>query len=209
MIILLIFLVILLLILSIKISFIDTSSSLKETGIMIRYIVPVDNILLSPLLYLVDPGEYSADYFNKEHSTVPPSTLTNNNNEYYKNLLNLKNLEVKLATKDTNPRLPEGISNNYTQRVLSKGDKPYLVVPLNGNTLLSPLLMNKKYVLGVSLQLDKEYINIKGVTKYKSDPFIKYRYTKFNYIDLVFNNNKLKQYNDNISAEIINGNIYV
>ena len=199
-----ILLVLIVLVLNIKISF----SDIPESGLLISYTVPVDNVLLNPLLYLIDPGDYSADYFNKEYSTIPPSTLTNNNNEYYKNLLNIKNIDINLASKDTNPPLPEGVTNNY-QGVLSKGDSPYLVVPLNNNTLLSPLLINKKYVLGIALQFGKDYINISGIRKFKADPFIKYSYTKFNYIDLVFVNNKLKPYNDNISAEIINGNIYV
>ena len=191
MIIVLIFLIILLLILTIKNYFTDIISSLKESGIIINYTVPVDNVLLNPLLYLIDPGDYSADYFNKEYSTIPPSTLTNNNNEYYKNLLNIKNIDINLASKDTNPPLPEGVTNNY-QGVLSKGDSPYLVVPLNNNTLLSPLLINKKYVLGIALQFGKDYINISGIRKFKADPFIKYSYTKFNYFDLVFINKNIQ-----------------
>ena len=141
-------------------------SDIIQTSIILSYKVPIDNVLLFPLLVIMETNGKSVDYFNKNFSNYSENTK-----EYPENLFNNKG--IVLSTKNSNPKLPLGVNNNYSG-LLSKGDNPYFSILFDENNLVKPLDLDKKYVLGVSLQLANK------------------KNTKYTYINLVFNNKKLQ-----------------
>ena len=113
-------------------------SDIIQTNILLSYKIPIDNVLLFPLIVIVESQGKSADNFNKEYSNY---SIENKENLFKNNKGNI----------DTLP--PPGITNNNYPDILSKGDNPYFSILLNDNTLLKPLEFDKKYVIGISLKM--------------------------------------------------------
>ena len=188
----------------------QNSQNNQNIKFLIHYTVPVDGIYKWPLLYLIESPN-NAEYLNAkpEYLKPPPGILSGSKsfNDYLPNLLDFTNIysekNIYLASDKTTPSIDKTINNNYTNDILNKGDSPYYII---STVPKKQLVNNNKYVLGIALQFDKDYVNINGTTRYVKDPLIKYRYSKFTYIDLIYNNNKLVELNTVLGdTEIISG----
>ena len=184
-------------------------------------------------------GNQTASFFNnnKEYLKPPPKVLTNSdyvlfgngestkyspegiplggtNNPYYPNLINTTNINdtnMFLATESSNPKIPPGVVQpTIKNNTLRGGDVPYWVFNSSSSILNAPLVIDQTYVMGIALQMNKPYINIKATIKNSSDPLIKYRYTNFNYIDVIFKDGKINTIDLILSdSNIINGSTIV
>ena len=163
-----------------------------------------------PLLYLIDSTNtiITANTLPSEYTKPPPKALLNmeyttyggngldyyapsdpDDGEYFPNLINLK---VLLSDSGPNliphPNLPFNVKGDIIPEKSLGG----WILPGLSTVIIASLAPGRKYILGISLQLINNYINIQGNDKFLAVKPIEYRYGNFKYVDLKYSLDGLK-----------------
>jgi len=160
-----------------------------------------------PLLYLIDANNARIDAAtlssDAAYKKPPPKALLNSANvtydtgasvgtigyyapasvpsgNFFPNLINLTNLYG--TTTNQNLQAPSTGAFSVNSDIVAASSTGTWIIPGLSTVINAPLILGRKYILGVSAQLTNSYVNLYGTSKYVVMDPINKRYGNFVYV---------------------------